>query len=193
MNSQLVQDEDGLERVLSERLARSKYLARAPLILAMSPVIALLSTAFSGNASYILAILALSIGVLGAILEYVFLLVASVIYDSRRSGSPGLLSLLRPALAIGLYVTGIGIILARNISRSALEHCYEEHAASVGCRPPPSTLLVATLGAVLAGFQECVASRLVASPCAISYEGPVDFGAMGYEGEEKARDSNAGV
>ncbi len=193
MDNGVAQSNDRLERILSMRLARSPYLARAPMLLAMSPFVAALSLFFEGNASYILAITALSIGVLGAILEYVFLLVVSVIRDSRKRGSPGLLSLFWPALSIGLYATGVGIILARNISRSALEYCYEEYAANAGCRSPSSALLLVTLGAALAGFQECVTSRLAASPCAVSYERPVDLGAVGYEGEEEPGDPDARV
>ncbi len=175
--------------LISERLKRLGYASNAPLLIILSLAVALMSYIVGREpAVYVLSIIALSLAITGAFLEYVLLLTLRATRDILDSGDVGIKTLALPALAIGTYIIGIGAIIARNIVRDSLEYLEEKPAEEAGCRPPGSATLVLGLGAPLAIFQRCVLSRIserIPNSCASSSgeHAPVDLGAMSDYGE----------
>ena len=133
--------------------------ALAPLALVSS--LLLVSAALLLNrdpASGVLSLLGVGTAMIGGLLEYYYILLASSLEELSIRGRVTVASILNASLVVGLYVALIGIILAFRRAARMVEALREAPISSSSCSNAYRPFLgVATLGLLLAIFQSCAA------------------------------------
>ena len=132
-----------------------------PLALVISLILVLAALVLDSNpVSGVLSLLGVGTAMLGGLLEYYYVLLASSIEELYTRGRVTVASLLNASLAVGLYVALAGIILAFRRAARMVEALWEAPIDSSPCASIYRPFLgVATLGLLLAVFQSCAARK----------------------------------
>ncbi len=171
------------------------YARLAPALIAFSLPVALLSYVLGSEpVTYLAGITGLFLAIMGALMEYTLLLAFQAVRDLAERRRVGLRTLLLPALAIGTYIIGVGIFLARNIITRSLEYTWEKSSGDTGCLPPSGVAAALGLGLPLAAFQDCAVSSIregITYRCSArsGYETPIDLSSMGNDGQQESWDT----
>ncbi len=164
-------------RVITDSMGRVN--GALPILAMTASIVLAFASALAPREYYsLLAMTALSIGLLGAVSEIFILNLMLASVDLSRGVEPRLYSnIVKASVAVSLFFTVVGSLILKRILESSVEIVTGRHVQE-SCPPPSSLLTVASLGYALGLFQQCVVlsirNYLLES---IRYENAVGLGA----------------
>ncbi len=141
-------------RVIADSMGRVNA-SLPPMAMTASIILAFISALAPREYYSILALTALSMGLLGAASEIFIVNLVLASADLSRGVKPRLYAnIAKASLAVSLYFTVIGSLLLKRILESATE-VVTGRVIQDSCPPPSNMLVVASLGYALGMFQQC--------------------------------------